>query len=151
MRKALALPLLPLAALALAAPAPAAGLPKVLTQREPLFQVRPAVISYTGDGTGLVGGTDGTSVRRPGHLRWMVYDARQGIGHGLLWLDDCSPDCASGTFHSTPVTVHVFMPVHGMFERLTLTYAYRGKRYVDRRGIRRIAASWQYYIIGSLP
>ncbi|MHB1834553.1 MAG: hypothetical protein ACYCXW_06270, partial [Solirubrobacteraceae bacterium] len=39
-----------------ALPAAAASLPKVLTQQTPMFQLRPAVISYTGDGTGYIGG-----------------------------------------------------------------------------------------------
>jgi len=155
MRRALVLALA--FALATALAAAAARLPTVLTQLKPAFQTRPAVISYTGDGTGLLGGLDGTSVSHPGHLRWTVYDAKEGVAHGLLWLDDCTPSCAAGRFHAVAVTVHAFLPKNGMFQRLTLTYAYQGKHYIDRRGIRHFGAanglggSWQYYIIGSPP
>jgi hypothetical protein len=145
-----------LAVVALAAwPAVAAArLPKVLTQLRPAFQVRPAVISYTGDGTGLVGGADGTSARHPGHLRWTTYNDRQGIATGLVWLNDCEPDCADGTFHSTPVSVHVFSPRTGRFRFLTLKYTYQGHRYTDRRAARYYAGSdgypgtWAYAIVG---
>ena len=61
------------------------ALPGVLTQGTPAFQVRPAVIGYTGDGTGIVGGADGTSARHPGHLRWTTYNTQEGVGHGLVW------------------------------------------------------------------
>ena len=78
-----------------ASPAAAgAPLPSVLTQhaRAP-FQVRPATIDYTGDGTGFVGGYDGTSINDRGHIRWTTYRARSAVGEGLLWLID------SGTLH----------------------------------------------------
>ena len=132
----------------------AARLPSVLTQGRPAFEVRPASISYTGDGTGIVGGSDGRDARHPGHLRWVTYDERQGVGHGVVWLDDCDPSCAEGTFASTPVAVHVFSPGAGRFRRLTLTYTYRGQRYVDRRMVRHFAAGgglpgyWAYAIVG---
>jgi hypothetical protein len=132
----------------------AAGLPAVLTQGRPAFEIKPATISYTGDGTGLVGGADGRSVRHPGHLEWSTYTRRQGIAHGVVWLDDCDPDCAEGTFTSTPVSVHVFSPAHGRFGRMTLTYTYQGKRYVDRRAIRHypggagFSGYWAYAIVG---
>jgi hypothetical protein len=134
----------------------AAKLPGVLTQdpHHP-FVVRPASIGYTGDGTGLVGGTDGTSVRHPGHLRWTAYNSRQGIGRGVVWLDDCDPSCADGHFSAFPVAVHVFAPKKGHFTRLTLQFTYNGKHVTDRRGVRHYAGSdgypsyWEYYIIST--
>lgn len=132
-----------------------ATLPKVLArQTNSGFAVRPASIAYTGDGTGIIGGGDGSSARRPGHLRWTTYDDRQGVATGVVWLDDCEPDCADGTFSGVPVSVHVFAPDAGRFTRLTLKYTYDGQRVVDRRGIRRIAEGggfWSYYIIAETP
>lgn len=139
---------------AAAPPAAAARLPTVLTQYQyHPFVVRPASISYTGDGTGFIGGSDGTSPRHLGHLSWPTYNGRQGVGHGLVWLNDCDPGCADGTFSAVPVTVHVFSPKHGRFTRLSLQYTYDGERYTDRRAIRHIPASdgypsyWVYYIV----
>jgi hypothetical protein len=133
----------------LVAPAAAhAALPGVLTQdvQHP-FVVRPASIGYTGDGTGIIGGSDGSSARHPGHLRWTTYTHRQGIASGAVWIDDCRPDCADGTFRKVPADVHVFRPRHGRFTRLLLTYTYAGDDVVDRRGIRRYGDFWGYYII----
>lgn len=134
--------------------ASASGLPKVLTQEKPAFQVRPATISYTGDGTGIVGGLDGTSVRHLGRLHWSTYNSRRGFAIGRVWLDDCSPDCADGTFTPSRVRVQVFDPSRGHFRRLTLSYRYRGRDYVDRRlahyyaGVSGSPGYWSYAICG---
>jgi hypothetical protein len=137
----------------LAAPATAtASLPKVLAkQTEHGFKVRPASISFTGDGTGIVGGADGASARHPGHLHWTRYNRHEGAAKGVVWLDDCDPSCAEGEFSPVPVKVHVGRVRHGRFTRLTLRFTYNGERIVDRRGIRHIGGSypyWAYYIIG---
>ena len=119
-----------------------------------LFQVRPAWISYTGDGTGFLGGADGSGPSDPGHLRWRRYGQRQGSARGVVWLNQCEPSCADGTFVSRRVRVHVFRPRHGRFTRLTLKYRYRGRRYADRRGLRHMPggdgypASWVWGILG---
>jgi hypothetical protein len=136
----------------------AAALPAVLTQHahEP-FATRPASISYTGDATGIVGGTDGTSVRRPGHLRWTRYTQRQGTARGVVWLNDCDPSCAGGRFSALPATVHVFSPAHGRFTRLTLQFTDHGKHVTDRRRIEHMQASdgtsgyWVYAIVSITP
>jgi hypothetical protein len=134
--------------------AAATGIPKVLTQETPAFQIRPAVISYTGDGTGVVGGLDGTSVRHLGHLRWTTYNAHLGVAVGRVWLDGCSPDCADGRFTPSRVRVRVSSPTHGHFRLLTLTYRYGGRRYVDRRvakwyaGLDGVPGYWNYAICG---
>lgn len=140
---------------ALGAASASARLPTVLTQQRPAFQVRPAVIGYTGDGTGIVGGRNGTSARHLGSLHWTTYNASSGWATGLVWLDDCSPDCANGTFTSSRVSVHVFSPSGRHFKRLTLRYRYLGRRYTDRRearyyaGSNGIAGFWAYAICGT--
>jgi hypothetical protein len=148
--------LLSVAALAVSA-ASAAGansLPKVLTQEQPPFQVRPATISYTGDGTGVIGGPDGTSVRNLGHLRWTTYSRNVGIAVGLVWLDNCRPDCARGRFSPSQVQVRVSEPSDAHFRLLTLRYRYHGHRYVDRRvahyysGVATGPGYWNYAICG---
>jgi hypothetical protein len=151
-RRALLIALLALCALSSQAIA-AGGLPKVLTQLTPAFALRPAVIGYTGDGTGVIGGPHGTGPRHLGHLRWTTYNRHDGLAVGLVWLDDCVPDCARGTF--TPHTVHVRVsePTHGHFRLLTLRYRYHGHNYVDRRVALRSSggsgpAFWSYAICG---
>jgi hypothetical protein len=141
-----------------ASPVAAAALPTVLTQHaQQPFATRPASISYTGDGTGIIGGTDGTSVRHPGHLRWTRYTQRQGTARGVVWLNDCDPSCAGGQFSALPVTVHVFAPAHGRFTRLTLQFTDHGKHVTDRRRIQHMKASagdpgyWVYAIVSITP
>ena len=133
---------LTLALLAFALIAPASALakpPKVLTQRpHHLFQIRPAWISYTGDGTGFLGGADGSGAADPGHLRWRHYGQREAGARGVVWLNECTPTCADGNFVSRPVRVHLFRPRDGRFTRMTLRYRYRSRRYVDQRGLRRV-------------
>ena len=129
-----------------------ARLPSVLTQhtKRP-FEVRPATIWYTGDGTGVIGGSDGASARYPGRLHWNRYSHRQGRARGLVWLNDCDPSCAEGTFSAAPVNVHVFAPRHGHFTRLTLKYAWNGTDVTDQRSIKNFGSYWAYGIIKITP
>lgn len=134
-------------AIVLAGSASAAALPGVLTQigRGPTFAVRPAQIIYTGDGSGVLGGFSGGGPNpRFGRLRWTIWNHRQAVGHGAVWLDDCEPNCAEGTFHPYAVGVRAFDPEHGHFTRLTLRYNYHGKAIVDRRSVRRYGSSYSY-------
>jgi hypothetical protein len=45
------------------------------------------------------------------------------------------------------VSVRAFAPHHGLFTRLTLHYNYQGKPVVDRRAVRKVAGSYQYFIL----
>ena len=97
------------------------------------FQVRPAVVGYTGDGTGFLGGFDGKGERGHfGHMTWLTWTRRVATGSGALWGDDCKPDCAEGTFSPVPVKVRAFAPHRGHFTRLTLRYHRNGARSIRR-------------------
>jgi hypothetical protein len=113
------------------------------------WQVRPAAIVYTGDGSGVLGGFNGTGVAHPGSITWLSWTATRATGTGAVWLDDCKPDCAEGTFHSAPVKLTAFRPVGGHFTRLTLAYDADGKHWVDTRGLERRGGNWQYFIVGT--
>jgi hypothetical protein len=142
------------------AAAPAAGwaLPTILNNssvRHP-FSVRPASIGYTGDGTGVIGGFDGTGKRDEagqtswGHIHWTSWAARSATGSGALWADDCEPDCAEGSFSPVAVQVHAFAPHHGHFTLLLLQYELEGKSYVDERRVKYIHEGrgfYEYFIV----
>ncbi len=100
------------------------------------LQVRPFVIDFTGDGSGWLGGFDGSG-RYPhwGHLHWSQWSSTQATGHGAVWIDDCQPDCAAGTFPAYPVTIYANRVRANVFRRLTLDYRYNGKRVIDRRSV----------------
>ena len=97
------------------------------------LQFRPFVVSWTGDGTGFLGGgtgrrfvTKGDALRRGlrasfGRLRWTTWNARQGRAWGVNWLDNCIPNCAQGTYFPKNVNVHVYRPnSSGIFTRLEI-------------------------------
>jgi hypothetical protein len=132
----------------------AEGLPGLLTQtgHGPPFAIRPAQIVYTGDGSGVLGGFTGKGpFPRFGRLLWPSWTDTQARGSGAVWLDDCTPNCAEGTFHPYAARVRAFAPHDGRFTRLTLRYTYHGKRVIERLGIAKFAANYSYYTVGFRP
>lgn len=132
----------------------AQALPGLLTQigHGSPFAIRPGQVIYTGDGSGVLGGFSGKGpLAHFGRLRWSSWTSSQTRGSGAVWLDDCTPNCAAGTFHPYAVRVRAFAPNSGHFTRLTLRYTYKGKHIVDRRGIAKTGASYGYYVIGFSP
>ena len=118
------------------------------------WQIRPAHIVYTGDGSGVLGGFDGSGARHalhPGHLTWTSWTEEHAAATGAVWLDDCIPDCARSTFTARAVRVVAFRPVKGHFTRMTLTYTDHGRRHIDKRGIERRGGYWQYFIVSLTP
>src|SRR5690349_18232189 len=106
-------------AMAVIPAAASARQPVVLTQQDPLFAVKPAVIIYTGDATGILGGFDGTGrTMHFGHLHWWRYNHREARARGAVWLDDCVPDCARGSYHPYEVRVRAYKDRRGRFRRL---------------------------------
>jgi hypothetical protein len=45
------------------------------------------------------------------NMTWSTWNSAQAVGRGTEKLDDCTPDCASGTLHPVPVTVTLSRPV----------------------------------------
>jgi hypothetical protein len=129
--------LLALAATALAVtPALAASaLPTLLGNRvkgPDKLLIRPAQIVYTGDGSGILGGFDGSRGRGFGHISWTHWSRGSAFGHGADWIDDCRPDCADGTYTAHSATANAFRPRSGHFTRLTIKSSYRGRPLVTR-------------------
>lgn len=107
--------------------------------------MRPAVIGFTGDGTGFLGGFTGrhsvphpdrTALRWAGHLRWIEWTSTQARAHGAIWLNNGEPSDARGTFFPVAVTVRLFRPVGNVFTRLAMDYVFRGKATKDVRHAR---------------
>ena len=89
------------------------------------LKAKPSSIIYTGDGSAFLAGAR-KSASHTKALTWTSWSASSGKGSGYNWLNSCKPDCASGTFHSYPVTLKVWRPktVAGqlIFTRMTVTY-----------------------------
>lgn len=88
------------------------------------LQVEPATITYTGDGTGLLGGVN---VRdRSSGIAWTRWTRREAFGAGVNQLNDCTPDCGRGHFRGYPVKIQMWRPqaLHGtlIFTRMTIFY-----------------------------
>ncbi|HWX43894.1 MAG TPA: hypothetical protein VNY52_01060 [Solirubrobacteraceae bacterium] len=88
------------------------------------LQVRPATITYTGDGTGFLGGANVRN-RRAG-IDWTKWTSATALGTGFNQLDNCNPDCARGMFHGYAVKIELWRPrtLAGtlVFTRMTIFY-----------------------------
>jgi hypothetical protein len=94
------------------------------------LQVRPATITYTGDGTGLLGGAD---VRNQNSgIHWTKWTNHAAHGTGFNQLNNCNPSCAGGTFHGYRVRIELWRPrtLGGtlVFTRMTIFYKKRRPR-----------------------
>ena len=114
------------------------------TGKEP--RVRPGQILLSGDGSEILGGdgwTHGTGLSSFGRVAWTTYNGREAIGTGLLWIDDCDPFCAEGTYHQHVATVHAFSVSRNVYRRLTIRYSDGGVMRTDRRVLHHFAGwSW---------
>lgn len=141
----------------------AASLPQVpvflgqpLQGKDPL--VKPSRITYTGDGTGFFAGGGYASHRpRIGRLRWQSWTATQAVAKGANWLDNCTPDCASGLRTPYSVALTLWRPrlVGGylVFTRINVTYTKRvplrwPKRFTMRLGHPVYGFVWSFPRIG---
>lgn len=112
------------------------------------LQVRPAEIDYTGDGSGELGGFDGTGRGdNYGHLHWTQWTPQQATGHGAVWINDFRPDRAAGHFHPYAVTVYATRARGGVFRRLTLRYRFHGRQVVDRRIVEHLGGGYTYGVV----
>lgn len=104
------------------------------------LQVRPKIIVWTGDGSGLFAGRGRPrpKTRSFGRLHWTEWRGKsEARAWGANWFDDCSPDCAGGTFTAYAVNLRAFRPAflagYYVFTRMTVTYAHGRPSYVKTR------------------
>ena len=96
------------------------------------FAVRPATMLFGCCGQFFIGGPDGTSQAvaesRLGHIRWAKWEFSGAHGYGTAFINDCKPDCASGTFLTRPIEIWASEVRHHRFTRLGLRYRWGGRR-----------------------
>ena len=99
--------------------------PKDLSATGAQLVVKPGQIVFTGDGTGVIAGSR-LPTRRGSRITWSSWTADAARGTGKLWLNDCNPACAGGTYHGYPVRIVAWKPgMEGgrlVFRRLTLFF-----------------------------
>lgn len=108
------------------------------------WQVMPARIIFTGDGTSVLSGYDGTNIPRGEHLNWTNWTGTQGVGTGAFWGDDCNPDCAQGAWTAYPVKLRAFRPRTGHFTRLAVHYKNIVQGQDETYSIRHVNGFWVY-------
>lgn len=117
-------------AIASAAPLPVSPTYVQATAAYHGLQVRPANITYTGDGTGFLGGANAR--HRSAGIRWRKWTNHIALGRGFNQLDNCRPSCAGGTFHAFRVKIELWRPRtlgrRLVFTRLTIFYRTRPPR-----------------------
>jgi hypothetical protein len=98
------------------------------------FQVRPEILPLSGDGTVFVGGpgwkTRGRRILNFGAVEWTSFGGSEATGIGLLWLNNCTPDCAEGSFRHYSATVTATVVHKGHYTRLKVE-SIVGKRHVN--------------------
>lgn len=120
---------------------------KVFTAEGPAtFRVKPRLFRYTGDGTGFVGGKH-TNPLRPGKggIKWTIWNQKRAVGKAWIWINNCSPSCAEGSFYRNPGKVFLSRPKNGKFYRLKLVFRRGNKRTSAVLGLRRIGGTDGYY------
>lgn len=68
----------------------------------------PSSIGFSGDSSNIVT-----------HLTWSSWGPTSAVGHGMLGVDDCNPNCAAGTVTQEPATVDLGQVVNGHFTAIT--------------------------------
>jgi hypothetical protein len=93
---------------ALSSPEKLPGLLTQLNNARP-FAVRPEVVLYTGDGTGVLK-----------NLHWTIWTHDRAIGFGMNWVNNCKLSCARTKSRPLPASVSVFRVRNGHFTRIRI-------------------------------
>jgi hypothetical protein len=88
------------------------------------LEVKPTTITYTGDGTGFLGGAHARNQNSGVH--WTKWTTHVVLGTAFNQLNNCNPSCAVGTFRGYRVKLELWRPrtLGGtlVFTRLTIFY-----------------------------
>jgi hypothetical protein len=106
--------------------------PRLLVDDVSRFVARPAALSF-GAGAGVIIGGAGISQGQfesgeVGHISWSRWTSASAAGHGLIWINDCSPNCPEGTYQASPVTIRARDGFSGRYRRLSYVYRADGRR-----------------------
>lgn len=118
---------------ALALPGVALATPTLLGGAAYLnFEVEPAQIGVSGDGTAYFGGEGYVQEgHQPpsdlGSIDWTSWGNGSATGEGLLWLNNCKPYCAAGSFYAYPLKIRASVVRHNHFQHMTTTFPFGGK------------------------
>jgi hypothetical protein len=109
------------------------------------FKVRPATILVTGDGSGWLGGAGYGDAGDYGKIRWTKWRRSGARGNGRIFVNDCDPDCAGGTFWSRKAVIRAGRLRKGRFTRLSARYRRNGDAITARWRLQVNSPSYAYW------
>jgi hypothetical protein len=116
-----------------------------------VFAVRPATISFGASADVLIGGPGITQSQFKagdyGHISWSRWTSASAVGRGLIWSNDCNPNCPEGTYHSSQVAIRAGDGNSGRFRWLSYTYRTEGHRLHIHSTLRRMPGTtdaWEW-------
>ena len=110
------------------------------------FKVRPAAILVSGDGSGWLGGAGHGAPPDFGRIRWTAFTRAGARGKGRVFVSDCVPDCAGGTFSSRRAVIRARRVRHGHYTRLSAAYERDGEQVRSRWKLVRASPSYAYWL-----
>lgn len=120
---ALGVPLLAIDDLTLTRGRCAAAPPPRLATGLGTLRIKPAtIVGWTPSNTGVLGAPAGKANRSRtfGKIVWKSWGRTSATGTAGVWVNDCRPDCATGTWRIvSTTTVRASVPRSGKFMRLT--------------------------------
>ena len=131
---------------ALGASAPAQGARPKLHDGVDGFKVRPATILVSGNGSGWLGGAGYGEPPDYGRIRWTAFRRSGARGRGRMFINDCVPDCAGGTFSSWRAVIRARRVRQGHYTRLSAAYERDGERLVTRWRLVRSSPTYAYWL-----
>jgi hypothetical protein len=130
---------------ALAVPAAAHATPKLHDGQNGL-KVRPKTILVSGDGSAWLGGRASGEDGHYGRIRWRTFRRSGARGVGRIFLSDCDPDCAGGTWWKARAVIRAERVRHGQFTRLSARYTRAGRTVTARWRLQISSPSYAYWM-----
>ncbi len=62
-----------------------------------------------------------------GHIEWTGFGGTKASGQGLMWLNDCKPSCAGGSFQHYPAKVQASSIRKHHYTTLIVSFKAAGK------------------------
>lgn len=109
------------------------------------FKVRPATILVSGDGSGWLGGDGYGDVGDYGRIRWTKFRQSGARGDGRVFVNDCDPDCAGGTFSNWKAVIRAWRVRKGRYTLLSARYERDGDTVTDRWKLQVNSPTYAYW------
>jgi hypothetical protein len=110
------------------------------------FKVRPATVLVSGDGSGWLGGRGFGEPPDYGTIHWTRFRRSGARGDGRMFINDCEPDCAGGTFSSWKAVIRARRVRKGHYTRLSARYVRDGDTITARWKLVIASPTYAYWL-----